>query len=308
MILELLTTLLLLPIASFWMWQNDVDGIHATAHDMFWVSKVVATVFRIPCVTFVGYTPSLRVEKQPIVESLLERLNFQFFMGDTVLCRVPSVCDKIERLSNSNVDEIHGVVNSKKAAEAEANADIQEIRNRIGVEHDETLLVFVGRLTPKKNPIKAVEVVDDLPASYKLVFVGDGLMTDDVEKEITERGLDDRVFLEGELSHRETLQVLLSGDASILTSKVEAYPTVVFEGLAMGNTVFATPVGILPEISHQNLNLQAVNEMSIEIQATNIQTNHEVADDVLDRFSIQVYTDRVLREFEDLRAGSYSRR
>lgn len=299
-VFEFLTTLFLLPIALYWMWRNEVDGIHATAHDMFWISKILSTLLKIPCITFVGYTPSLRAKKQPLLESLLERINFLFCMGQTVYCRVPSIEQLLEDVNNSKIDQIHGVVNREKAIEAAENANIEAIQSQWGINQEDTLLVFVGRLAPKKNPTKAVDIMEHLPSTYKLVIIGDGPLMGELHEKINQQNMEGRIFLEGELPHEETLQITLAADATLLTSTVEAYPTVAFEGLAVNNTVFAPPVGILPNINHPRLVVKEIEDLPQAILSTHIQSRHEVDLNTLDQFSIEVYTDRILSEFERL--------
>ena len=299
-VFEFLTTFFLLPYAMFWIWRNDIDGIHATAHDMFWISKIVSTLLGIPCVTFVGYTPSLRAQNQPLVESLLERINFRFCMGETVYCRVPSTMDRVRKTDDCDMYQIHGVVNSETVIDAVENADIERIRERWCTDRDDTLLVFVGRLSPKKNPSSALDIIEELPSEYKLVIVGDGPLSDQLQDEVAERGMGDSVFLEGELPHEETLQITLAADATLLTSTVEAYPTVAFEGLAMNNTVFAPPVGILPHINHSRLVVAEIEELSRSVVSTPLKSRHEVDRETLEQFSIEVYADHILSELERL--------
>jgi len=299
-VLEFLTTLFLLPYAIFWMWRNEVDGVHATSHDLFWISKIISRFLRVPYITFVGYTPSLRAQNQPLIESLLERINFRFCMGETVYCRVPSTMDRVREMNDCDVHQIHGVVNSKNVIEAVENADVERIRARWCTNREDTLLVFVGRLSPKKNPSKALDVIKELPNEYKLVIVGDGPLSDQLQKEVVERGLGSRVFLEGELPHEETLQITLAADATLLTSTVEAYPTVAFEGLVMNNTIFAPPVGILPDIEHSRLVVTETEELPRSVVSDPLESRHVVDYDALEQFSIKVYTDQILSEFERL--------
>jgi glycosyltransferase involved in cell wall biosynthesis len=299
-VFEFLTTLFLLPLAMLWIWRNDVDGIHATAHDMFWISKIISTLLGIPYITFVGYTPSLREGNQLLLESLLEQINFRFCMGETVYCRVPSTIEHIRKANDCELYQIHGVVNSEHAVEAAKSADVDTIRDQWCTGQEDTLLVFVGRLAPKKNPSKALDIIKELPAEYKLVIVGDGPLFNPLQGEINKRGLGQRVFLEGEVPHEQALQVTLAADATLLTSTVEAYPTVAFEGLAMNNTVFAPPVGILAHIDHPRLVVTELKKLSQSVVSTQFDSQHEVDHKTLEQFSIEVYTDCILSEFERL--------
>jgi len=301
-LLELLSTIVLLPVAAVWLARNDVDALHATAHDMFWLAKLLSVLFRIPNVSFVGYTNLLRSDGGHFVESVFEYLNFRLFMGNAVFSRVPDVADDIDEIAHADVNEIHGVVNKPRVLEAVEANDPESVRDRWGVTADETLLVFVGRLVQKKNPLACVEILTDLPDSYKLVVVGDGMLKEDLEAEIDRYDLENRVFLTERLPHLETLQILHTADAILLTSHVEAYPTVAFEGLTLGNTIFATNVGILPEIDHPDLVLGTTAELADLILSTPIMDSRSIDQKSLDEYAVEVYADTILGELERISA------
>jgi glycosyltransferase involved in cell wall biosynthesis len=101
-----------------------------------------------------------------------------------------------------------------------------------------------------KRPDEAVRVLAELPDSYRLVVLGDGEYRSVVERAVSECDVDGRVDLLGRRPHDDTLRTIAAADVLLVTSSVEAYPTVVFEALSLNTPVVSTPVGILPEIEH----------------------------------------------------------
>jgi glycosyltransferase involved in cell wall biosynthesis len=118
------------------------------------------------------------------------------------------------------------------------------LKSRLGLAADVPLVGFVGRLTEVKNPASFVEaaqcVLESVPGAH-FVLVGDGELRPDVERQIADLGLSDRVLLVG--WQRDMPAVYADLDALALTSLNEGTPVTVIEALAAGVPVVATAVG-----------------------------------------------------------------
>jgi len=74
-------------------------------------------------------------------------------------------------------------------------------------------VIFLGRLTEKKNPIAliyAFDLVRKAVANAQLTIVGDGPLSDDVRQLVAALGLTDSVKLPGEMPHEAALDLLSS--------------------------------------------------------------------------------------------------
>jgi glycosyltransferase involved in cell wall biosynthesis len=183
--------------------------------------------------------------------------------------------------------------------EAFEGLDTHAVRKRFAVGTDEKFVVFVGRLVPIKNPLGAIDVLASLPEQYSLVVIGDGPLETELKEYVREAGLKDRVHFAGTLPHVETLRAIATANALVLPSEEEAYPTAVFEALALGSLVVATPVGVLPDVEHERLHLNSVADFASTIE-TNIDAGgSDVDEDTLSRFSMERYTDQILSAFEE---------
>lgn len=147
---RLLYSLVLIPYLLTLTWKEDPEVLYSTNHLFHFPAALVSTVFRLPHVSFVGYSPSIRPEvsiTDPLV--VVERLNFRFFMGDTALCRAPAVSTLLSELSNSDVYRLDGIVDSTAictAVESKSGRKSPPTRN------GDVELVFVGRLVEIKKP------------------------------------------------------------------------------------------------------------------------------------------------------------
>lgn len=283
----------------WWLREQEVDGLHSASHLTHWVGKALSVLYDLPLVTFVGYTPSLEPEPSLSPQLVLERVNFRLFMGDTVFCRTPEVQGVIERYTDGPVRVLHGILNRERITEIASTVDRDQRRSELGVGADETLLVFVGRLVPIKNPVGAIEVLAALPADYTLAVVGDGDERDAVDRAVREHGVEERVRLCGKISHQEALTTIAAADALVFPSHSESYGAVVFEALALNTPVFATPVGAVPAVDHPQLHVDTVDELPGIISQSSIVSSDGLDSDILDRFSMERYTDELLNAFEE---------
>lgn len=126
-------------------------------------------------------------------------------------------------------------------------------RELLGGDHgDESFLVgFAGRLAPVKNPhmlLSAVKRLEDqgLSLGFRFVLVGDGELRMDLEREVQELGVKDRVLFAGWRKHMAPVYRAL--DAVVLTSMNEGTPVTLIEAMAAGRPVVATAVGGVPDL------------------------------------------------------------
>lgn len=297
-ITRMAASVLLFAYVCWWLRGRNVDGLHSASHLTHWVGKVLSMLYDLPLVSFIGYTPSVESDPPFTSSLLLERVNFRLFMGETVFCRTPRVKHIIETLADSEVAVLHGILNSKRITSAVSDIDHNRIRANLGVEDDETLLVYVGRLVPIKNPVGAIEVLSKLPAEYSLAVIGDGTERETVERAVRECDVEARVRMCGVLPHEETLATIAAADALVLSSHAESYGAVVFEALALNTAVFATPVGAVPAVKHPRLHVGVVDELPQIITRTTIDSSRGLDSKTLKQFSMERYTDKLLDAFE----------
>lgn len=284
--------LLVLPYLLRLTRDESFQVIYSTNHLFHPLARVLGVVRRLPVVNYIAYSPSIVGDGDwfdPVY--LLERLNFELFLGDLVLSRTPQIREIIERKSEVSTRLIGGVVN-----EDEVRAAIEKYLDddtTVVTEWDGKTVLFVGRLVDIKNPVRTVEILDDLPSSFQLVVVGDGPARSDVVETIERLGVEDRVRLLGSCSHERTLRLIHDADTLVLPSKAEAYPTVVFEALSVRTPVVATPVGILPEISHPRLFIRSGDEMAGTITSSVDGSESGIDTETLDRFTVDRFTDEV---------------
>jgi len=287
----------------WWLRRRAFDGVHSASTSLHWVGKVLSTLYGLPLVTFVGYTPSISEDPRWTLQFVRERIIFRLFMGDVVFCRVQPVKEVIKDLTPSDVAVLDGILNAPRIRDASESVDRADVRKRFGVGPEQKLVVFVGRLVPIKHCRGAIDVVERLPDDYRLIVVGDGPERDPLVEAAENRGVADRVKFGGELPHDETLGCIAAADLLLLTSEEESYATVALEALALETPVYATPVGVLPEVDNPRLALGPVERLPSLIRERSLESSSGLDEPTLARYSMERYTDSILDAFQRLGAS-----
>lgn len=127
--------------------------------------------------------------------------------------------------------------------------DRSECRAQLELSAEASLVLVVGHLIERKDPLLALEAFDrGAPEAAQLLFVGAGPLEGAVRGEIQGRGLEGRVHCVGEVPPDELALYYGAADLLLLTSTREGRPNVVLEALACGRPVLATAAGGTAEL------------------------------------------------------------
>jgi len=117
-------------------------------------------------------------------------------------------------------------------------------RAALGIAPDGALVLVVGHLIPRKDPLLALEAfLRGAPRDARLAFVGRG----ELAASIRQRA-DGRVSLVGEVAPEVLSDWYAAADLLLLTSTREGRPNAVLEALASGRPVLATDAGGTGEV------------------------------------------------------------
>lgn len=112
-------------------------------------------------------------------------------------------------------------------------------------------VLAVGNLIPLKGYdvlVKAAGLVRDHGHELDLVIVGDGPEAPRLAALAKEAGVEDRVYLVGEMPHAEVLRLYPRARFFVHTARQEAFGLVLLEAMSFGKAVIATRVGGIPEV------------------------------------------------------------
>jgi glycosyltransferase involved in cell wall biosynthesis len=121
--------------------------------------------------------------------------------------------------------------------------------------------LFVGRLTPKKDPISLVKAFArarelNSTRNLTLTVAGDGPLMPDIEREVDRLGIREHICLPGRVSHDQVVDLLASSHIYVQHSvtapcgDMEGLPVSITEALAVGLPVVSTRHSGIPEVIH----------------------------------------------------------
>jgi glycosyltransferase involved in cell wall biosynthesis len=119
------------------------------------------------------------------------------------------------------------------AAVAALNADRGVLRNEWGIPPDDTVLLFVGKLTPRKHPEAMLHLAAECGANVHVVLAGSGPLEQQLRAHVERANLRNVSFL-GFVNQRRLPEVYALADVFVMPSEDEPWGLVLNEAMAAG--------------------------------------------------------------------------
>lgn len=124
-------------------------------------------------------------------------------------------------------------------------------RERLGLPPDVPVVVAVGGLNERKNPLglmRAFALLRDEVPDARLAFVGSGPLAGALDAQARQMGLDDVLIRTGLVPNAAVTDWMTACDVAALVSLVEPLGVAALEAMASGRPVVGTGVGGLKEV------------------------------------------------------------
>ena len=154
------------------------------------------------------------------------------------------------RASGVRLPPVH-VINMGVDMDRFVPGDRGAARERLGLDPAAPLVLAVGGLTERKNPIgllQAVARARDVRPDLRVAFVGDGPLARAVDVGAARMGLEGAVIRTGALPHEAVSDWVAACDMLAMVSRVEPLGVAALEALAGGRPVVATRIGGTREV------------------------------------------------------------
>lgn len=221
------------------------DLIHTHGYRADLIGLVVSKYFSLPIVsTCHGF---ISTDRQLSFYNRLDIFLLRYFN------RVIAVSDRMKGdLVEKGIDEkkIQMITNAVWDGPRSDTAGIRrETRSRMGIEEEEFVFGFVGRLSEEKGLDSLIEALKRWSMKgdpWRLVLLGDGPRRGVLEQSVRDFGLADKMLFAGFQS--DTAGWYAAFDAFVLPSLTEGAPMALLEAMANGLPVIATSVGGVPAL------------------------------------------------------------
>ncbi|MDC7783892.1 glycosyltransferase [Priestia megaterium] len=241
-------------------WKPDI--IHA--HDFGATIKSSLASSNIPIVSHIHQNPTW-----------LKKLNLRsliFFMScfriSHIVAVTPAIVDSAVFASffKNKVSVIENTVDTKLV--------IEKSRVCCNEHYD---LAFIGRLVDVKDPLRFINIVDNLVKknpTTKAVIIGDGLLEDKCLEAIKDKNLEKNIFLKGYMSN--PYPILSNSKTLVMTSKSEGLPMTVIEALVLGKPVIVPQIEGIEKVVDKTCGLICKNDDEYVNGLTKILEDNEV--------------------------------
>lgn len=238
-----------------------------------------------------------------IIEKLLAKLTTKFV--------AISYYEKLSAIENhvAKEERIKVIFNGvdPEAIKKQLN-DCPVTRAMLGIPENAYLIGMVGRISTQKAPDTFIKVAQRLKSVIPNVFfiiVGDGDKRGEVELQITNAGLEDRVIITGWVDNPIAYSALF--DQAVLLSRWEGFGLVLAEYMELGKPIVATEVNAIPDLitDHENgLLVDVDNDKQAVVAIMEIYVNLELKQKLINSSMMRVrsffYVKRVASEHERL--------
>ena len=174
----------------------------------------------------------------------LSRMLYRLYGGqDVLVCQTERMGLALSRRTRGRFDsKLKVVPNPIDRERIESGLRLRPVEEMAEIPMDRTRIVWCGRLSAVKSPLRAIEVLRLLHSSgvndAHLIVIGDGPLRDDMLNHAVNSGIDRFVTF---LGHRDNPAAAMAGARlGLVTSDVEGFPNVILEMLAAGVRAIVT--------------------------------------------------------------------
>lgn len=174
--------------------------------------------------------------------------------SDAIVANCETVKDfifKSEGIPKDKIEVIYNGIDTTGLSQVEPADLVREY----GIRKDTTIIGTVGRLVPVKNHYRFINMAEKLLSQFQDLFfflVGGGPEEGNLKRLAQEKKLDNKLVITGATSKAQAF--IKSFDIYVSTSITEGFSNSILEAMALGKTVWATPVGAATEIIKDGVN------------------------------------------------------
>lgn len=221
----------------------DALWVHGYAHLTNWLAFAAARTLRIPLL--LRGESSLHRTTRPLRGALRSAVLRQLFRGTAAFLTIGTLNAEFYRSLGVPPERMfptpYAVDNAHfTAAAASLRPRREEIRRRLNIPPDRVLVLFSGKLIPRKRPLDLLQAVGGPGLDGAVAgFIGDGELRPRLEQEAREVG-PERVRFFGFRNQRELPEYFAAADIFVLPAQFDTWGLVINEAMCFGLPIVTT--------------------------------------------------------------------
>lgn len=196
----------------------------------------------ILCLPYIGvaYSCNETVWKRKIVNIFCN--NVKYYIKIPTVVKTPELASYLNQRGAKEVYTVPVGLDETMLKPDYKNYNIESLRREFNFQNGDKVLLFVGRMTQEKEPLKMVDIFTRMyqsDDSYKLIMIGKGNLLDSVRSKIHENKLDQAVTLFEEIPNDQMWKYYRISDFFINLCTREIFGMAILEAMYYECTVVA---------------------------------------------------------------------
>lgn len=197
----------------------------------------------ILCLPYIGVVHSNNASawKKRVVDMLCN--NVPYYKKMPTIVKTPTLAQYLRRQGAG--DNIHVVpvgLDTELLRQDYAKHPIEELKKNWGYGKADKVILFVGRMTSEKQPVKMVQIFKKLyekDSTYRLLMVGQGELLEEVEQEIRKNKLETAVTIQNKVPNDRMWELYRMSECYVNLNTHEIFGMAILEAMYYENVVIA---------------------------------------------------------------------
>lgn len=197
----------------------------------------------ILCLPYIGVVRSNNASawKRKIVDIICN--NVRYYTKIPTVVKTPALADYLK--SQGAGDNIHVVpvgLDTEVLKQNYADYPVEEIKQNWSYNKEDKVILFVGRMTAEKQPVKMIDIFQKLydhDKDYRLLMVGQGELLPEVQEAIKNNNLDQQVTIHEKVPNDRMWELYRMSDCYVNLNTHEIFGMAILEAMYYEGVVVA---------------------------------------------------------------------
>ena len=277
--------------------EGNFDVIHAHDWLVAYAAKTLKVSYNLPIVSTIhateaGRNNGIREEQQKYINDTEWMLTYE---SSEVIVNSNYMKNELQRLFGLPFEKINVIPNGVSASNFTVSERDYDFRRRYAMDN-EKIILFMGRLVYEKGVQNLIAAMPKILNNYhdaKLIVAGKGGMLGELQQEVRNLGLGNKVYFTGQLSPKQVQKMYKCADIAVFPSTYEPFGIVAIESMLLGVPTVVSDVGGLNEIVDHGVNgmkSYAGNPNSLADSILTLLFDHKLCDNIVKNAKQKVKT------------------
>lgn len=197
----------------------------------------------ILCLPYIGVVRSnnASIWKKRVVDMLCN--NVPYYKKIPTIVKTPALAEYLRSQgAGNNIHVVPVGLDTELLRQDYAKYPIEELKKNWGYGKDDKVILFVGRMTSEKQPVKMVQIFKklyEMDSTYRLLMVGQGELLETVEQEVKNGQLGQVVTIQRQVPNDRMWELYRMSECYVNLNTHEIFGMAILEAMHYENVVVA---------------------------------------------------------------------